>query len=388
MSVTAAILLGLQAINAHAAYTDPAGRATLPSENIVAVSGDDSANVQAAVNRASAKSSGGRIILKKGTQPFDLNNVVLKSNVHIEVEAGTVIQPFGSSGTTNLFVIGIAAGPEIKNISFRGTGGRFKIVYPSAHKNPTRSFLVGNVSNLLIQDVDITENYTDYSAIAFVIQTNGTSDANRAKNVTVANASLTKSLYGYGLVQANSGENMLFQNLSSTDAGVTVRIETDLLVNNTNNIGIDNITANTISCTDGHTAVFLQPHSIANGTVKITGVTAVRCGIAVFIEGNVGRFPGLPDGSFAAGSYVKNIKVTYGALTPISFAKIKYMPLSLRSLVQPKPAGFYDVYQKGPSAAAVVNSLSGQVIVNDSDVTVSGTNLSAYTKKIVTAPIN
>ncbi|VGO20395.1 right-handed parallel beta-helix repeat-containing protein [Pontiella sulfatireligans] len=371
-----AVFMITQCSSVLAAYVEPAGWADLPVEELSAVHGDNSARLQAAVDRATV--NGGRIRLKKGT--YELANVVLKSNVHLEVEAGTVIAPYaGGSGTVNIFSVGGGPDAEVQHVSFRGIGGRFSINYPSDFTRNSRAFAVSNIDNLLIRDIDITENYTKFSAIALLLPGGSTLKSHRAKNVTVTQVSLLHSSYGYSLVQANTGQDMLFSHLIATDAGVTVRVETDLESNNLYNIGVDNISIQNVTNVNGNAAVFMQPHSIANGDVRVDGVVAIESSAGVVIFKNNGRFPDLPDGSFGSGSYVRNVSVVYGMDTPMNYARIKYMPPSLIPLAQREPDGAPSAY-RGPSATAVINLLPDQVSVNYSDITHSGPNLSEYLK--------
>ncbi len=379
MLVTVSVLFLMAAESAvRGAYTEPAGWSSLPVEAISAKSGDCTSLLQGAVDRATAKSNGGRILLRQGT--YSLNGVVLKSNVHLEFEAGTVVVPYASgTGAVNIFEIGSSTNAEVQNVSFRGVGGKFFISYPSTYTLNSRSFAVNNVNNLLIRDIHIAENYTKFSAIAFLLPDGANSKSHRAKNVTATNLSCEKTDYGYSLIQANAGQDMLFTDLISTDAGVTVRVETDLEDNNIYNIGVDNIVIQNVTNVNGHAVVFMQPHSISNGVVTADGVVAIECGIGVAIFKNIGRFPGLPDGTFSTNSYIRNISVLYGTNTPMNYAKIKYMPPSLSGQVYETPTSPSSSH-RGPSVAAVINLLPDQVDVNYSDITHSGPNLDQYLK--------
>ncbi|TGV01577.1 glycoside hydrolase family protein [Flavivirga rizhaonensis] len=376
-------------------YSDPNGRANLPNENISPVNGNDTGIVQAAIDRATAKNTngrpGGRVTLKKGT--YQLEGVVLKSNVHIEIEKGTRIVPqLRSRGSSNIFLLG-RDGIEIKNVSIRGKGGKFTVKYPPntntiVNGRGVRSFILGKVSNFLLKDFNVIDRYTKFSVVACI--TTGTTDNDRPRNGTFENISVQNLSHGYGVVQVNAGANLVLRNLKST-GGVAARIETDLHDNIINQIGVDNISIFNVQTTDGYTPLLMNPHAIHNGRVTADNVKAMRCEFAVLIrDGFVAKdipADGLTPGSFAQGSKVTRINAVYGDNVPSHPKNNKYRPFSLRSEFA-ESSGEADpgISHRGPSITAVGNFAGDEVTVLESEVTHSGYKVGEHVK-ITTKPV-
>ncbi len=103
-------------------------------------------------------------------------------------------------------------------------------------------------------------------------------------NGVVKNANTSNSTYGYGLVQAQSCDNVLFKNLSG-DGGVTLRFETGFTVMNNQQIGgVNNVFGQNIYGQNGNAAAMVSPHAMHNGTIVFNNIVANSCEFGIRLE--------------------------------------------------------------------------------------------------------
>lgn len=327
--------------------------------------------LQKAINELSSQ-GGGRLIIPKGTYCFA--NVCLNSDVHLLIERDTVIKPYWPEGDKvvvfNLTKYAASKRDSksleghIENVSIRGLGGSFIIDYSNRGRHAPggiRAINCRQVRNFLLSDIYIKDSWTTYCAVIFTPAR--AKDARewkvfRPTDGLVRNLKSTNSSSGYGLVQMHAGDTIHFENLSTTNGGVTFRLETGA---GAENGGIDNITAKNIYCENGLSAALLGPHKSQNGVVVIDGVIAKSCATGVqmgpgFIEKrNLGN-PNYKQGKFADGTTIKNVHVIFGTNAPIALKSLGSIPEEyLKDLRWEKSA---NNRLRGPSIAAVRDSTS------------------------------
>lgn len=342
---------------------------------------DDSAALQAAIDAMTALPNGGRITIPAGTYYF--TEVLLKSNVHLEIAAGTRILPIEpKKGAYAIFRMGDVGGvtslEQVENVSIRGDGGRF--IVDLSHVSNIRGLAVSckRVNNFMIADMDVLDSLTLYSNIQLAFsQYQGQYGC--PSNGVVKNCSTFHSQLGYGMVQVQVGRNLLFKNLHG-DGGATLRLESgsgetayapaDLI--------IDNVWGRDISAANGRSATMISPHSRKNGYFDIDRVTATNCIFAHtddLGDRKEERNPGdLTPGWFANTSKISNIHAVYGTSAHLKYGHIPYIPCELRGLISEKT--IYTKVFSGPSAAAVQHRSDGPgegtYTINISQVTQSG----------------
>ncbi|WP_168432944.1 CBM96 family carbohydrate-binding protein [Pontiella sulfatireligans] len=268
---------------------------------------DDTAAVQAAIDYVTAN-GGGDVEVPAGT--YLLKGVELKSNVHMLIDAGAVLNLDGA-GT----MIYIDGHPDwVENVSIQGVGGRFTVNF-SQGVSGTRFIQVKKARNFLLSDFHVNGNVSSYSSV--VMGVSGFDEATRAMATqgTMRNASISHSSYGYGLIQSQACDSVLFTNLHA-NGGVALRMETGWdKMGNLQYGGVFNVVGRNISAENAKTAVMMAPVGLRQGLVDIDGVYATNCAAAVTIAAGGLRKLYNPDifpGSYAEGSSVRNVTAVFG----------------------------------------------------------------------------
>ncbi|MGJ8744022.1 T9SS type A sorting domain-containing protein [Polaribacter sp.] len=303
---------------------------------------NDSAKLEDAINDISSN-GGGILTIPSGNYSF--GEVNLNSNVHIKIDEGVVIRPFyeipsdGKLKNYAIFKLGSNTNP-IQNVSITSSSENRFTIDLTQNNNPNVAVVnCEKVSNFIISNFNVIDSYTKISAVTFggdfynenyVYPINGI-----VKNIDIQNAH-----YGYGVVQTQSAENILFKNLSGT-GGATLRLETgftglnDLqgtnLPSGVKRVGgIHKIVARNISSRNGNSALMISPHALHNGTVDAEGIQSISSGFAVRVEGGFvsskyDQTIGLTDGTFKH-VRVKNVTATYGENAEIKSKHFNYYP--------------------------------------------------------------
>jgi len=340
----------------------------------------DKTNVQNAIDRASSL-GGGRIVLTAGTYHF--SDIIVKSNVHFYFKEGVEVTPLlNGESRQDIFVIGKNEGDEVQNVTFIGEGDKqHRPVFRYDQKIAAQARLFSNhrVVNLYINNISIADEQTKFSGITFHPQQNGNTRNNIAKNVTIINCSITDASYGYGLVQANVGENMWLKDLEA-NGGVCARVETH--TGRESNLGVYNVVIENIKCDHGKAAVSMQPHVVTNGIVTVNGVYAEGCqwGVMIkdgFVSKKLDPTKSWELGSFAKGSKVSNVHVVHCDSASVANQDSEYIPASLGYLyrqveVTGRAGNAGEVDFVGPSIAAILNLAGDEVEINTATVTQSG----------------
>lgn len=293
----------------------------------------DSEKLQQAINEVSL-AGGGKILIPFGN--YMLGAVVVKSNVHILIEPNTTIVPniVDPSKSMGIFSFG-DNGLFTTNVSIRAVSGKFGVNLP-VFEPGIRVFTFGAVNNFLISDFTVNDSFTKFACVSMGITTADKVNYIWPLNGVVKNGSVIDAAYGYGLVQVQAAENILFKDLDGV-GGATLRVETGWTKMNNLQVGTANkIFGRNISCTNGNSAVMVSPHAMHNGSVDIDGVTAVSAGFGVRIEGGFiskdYTTPGLTNGTFTSVK-VKNVVSTFGTSAQLKSKHFGFLPVYRTTLI-------------------------------------------------------
>ncbi|MEL0636164.1 hypothetical protein V6259_05195 [Marinomonas sp. TI.3.20] len=331
----------------------------------------DSQKLQQAIDAVSA-SGGGAISIPAGHYTF--GNVQLKSNVHLMIDHAATIVPAlpVNHKSAKIFILD----GHVSNVSIQGVGGRFHVELP-AYKPGVMVFQINAVKNFYIANVSITDSQTKFASLSMgpgrqktsgpnwpTVPKNLRLSPNAPRDGVVENIDQTHASAGYGIVQVQAGEHLLFRNLS-TEGGVALRVETgEKAMNDAQVGGVDQIYGRDLTCRNGFATLMLQPHSMHDGTVDVDGVTSKGCEFAVaFRPGFVSHKshnPNLTLGSFTSVS-VNHVDASFGAQAQLPNRRrgkmdlipsymMKYVPQAIRD--QP---GYGGEFYIGPALAAVLN---------------------------------
>lgn len=316
-------------------------------------SDSDSEKLQKAIDDVS-KSGGGMIYIPSGE--YKLGNIELKSNVHLEIVKDAVIIPYVTKPGKSLTIFSLDG--NISNVSIQGKGGKFSVKLETYVPGVT-VFRFGSMNNFMLSYFIVFDQLTKFSSLAFGISKNEDGTYTRPKNGLIKNGDTKNALYGYGLVQIQAGENLLFENISCT-GGATLRIETGLASMNDLQIGgVDKIYGRNILCTDGNAGAMISPHAMHNGSVDIDGVTTTNCGFGVRVDNGFiamkYKNPNLTAGTFSK-VVVKNVKATFGTTAQIKPKHYKYIPVYREKYITKKSVDGNESFI-GPSITAVLNDV-------------------------------
>ncbi|GAB6166072.1 hypothetical protein JCM19992_20720 [Thermostilla marina] len=299
---------------------------------------DQSEKLQKAIDELSAR-GGGKLVLKKGRYAFA--GVVFKSNVHLFVEADTVLKPYiapDERRAVNMFHFG-TDDLQVENVSLRGWKGRFTVEF-RPHEAGLRVVSCKLVRNFLICNMNVQECWTKFCTI-ILGPPDTTPDQEGffgATDGTIRDCSVFDASGGYGLAQVHAGKRILFENLY-TRGGVAMRVETGVRPKNPKQIGgAFDLVGRNLKSENAGTCVLLSPHSTHNGVVKVDGVEAVSCDFAVkiapgFISKRKSR-EGSEPGTFAEGTSIKNVHAVFGTNTQRGWTSMKYVHPELLKYVR------------------------------------------------------
>ncbi|MEX0320844.1 MAG: hypothetical protein AB3N63_01715 [Puniceicoccaceae bacterium] len=349
---------------------------------------NQSAVFQNAIDKVAAK-GGGRLFVPKGT--YRLSNVRLESNIHLLIEAGTVIKPYWPEGTKAVVFLLDAARPAskgkwteqdemafIENVSIRGVGGFFTIDYSDRERvkgEGIRGILARLVRNFLIENVEVRDNYSVYCGITLTpMQTRHDSSkwpVSRSTDGLVRNCRIFNASPGYGLTQLHGAQSVHFENIYA-EGGVTLRLETGAVGDKT---GVYEISARNVVNENGRCAVMMGPHSAFNGVVKIENVKSISSAYAVTIgkagvkEAQLKLYPDATDGIFAEGSYVKNIHAVFGKTSQVKTHAFMAIPEEYHDDLD---LVWENKFFRGPSIGAVKDYTEGHYTVQLENISMEG----------------
>ncbi|MGY5353205.1 T9SS type A sorting domain-containing protein [Wenyingzhuangia sp. IMCC45533] len=179
------------------------------------------------------------------------------------------------------------------------------------------------------------------------------------RNGVVYNSSSAYAHYGYGLIQTQAAENVLFKDISG-DGGVTLRLETGFTsMNNVQVGGVDKMFATNVYNQNGNSSLMISPHAMHNGTVDVSGVSSLSSGFALRIEAGFISKKYNQDVGLTVGTYgkvtVDNVEGVFGNTAQLKAKHDKLIPSE------------FNFDRNDPAVAATTNdggeSVTGPAIV-------------------------
>lgn len=314
---------------------------------------------QRAIDTVSRK-GGGNITVPAGR--YRLKNVDLKSGVKLIFDQDAVIEPAVTGRSANIFNCGFT-GATVRDVAIISSSDRFAFDFTGddviAEETKLRAIGIGDCERFHFGNFDVKDKFTVFSSLIF--GWDGV-DGNRSlhgregliENITVENAH-----YGYGAIQAHSGEAIFFNNIKSF-GGVAVRLETGLIPMNRAQIGgLDKIVVDGAYSVNGQAALMFQPHTMQHGDISARNIVADGSEFAVSIaKPFVSKKRYKPEDGFKPGSYkslnISGVKSTYRDGPIITrFTHLKYYPEKLHSEITEVKTRSSQPHFRGPSIAAV-----------------------------------
>ena len=302
-----------------------------------------------------SSSGGGVLTISAGT--YTLGQVHMKTGVHIRVHPDVI---FKSAPQNSLFRAGYDNNfTNVSNWSFTSTNGeRFTFDFSdmNPHIDGIRAFQLGNTTNFKISDFVVLDNFTKFNAISSGAvgdpDISGDYTQGSAKFASfgiIENLDTKKAHYGYGLIQCQVGQDILFRDLSG-EGGVTLRFESGFegLANRylqDNTPTIQRVYGRNISCKNGAHALMISPHTITQGVVDVRDISSISCEATVsamfgFLSENKGQedssgnpLNGHTLGTFSEESVVTNVSATFGTKAQVRAARLKFVPCTLKSYI-------------------------------------------------------
>ncbi|WP_404309535.1 glycoside hydrolase family protein [Neorhodopirellula lusitana] len=320
---------------------------------------DDSAVFQRAIDDVH-ESGGGHVVVPAGD--YQLIEVNLKSDVHLLFESGVTIRPFTDAKKgrmRNVFNLGMK--DAVKNVSVVGPEDR--VIFDCSaigDDDEFRAVCMNDCNNFRIANLTINDNFTKFSSIT--LGWGGVEDgkAKVARNGLIENITADKAHYGYGAIQAHSGESIVFRNIKST-GGVGVRLETGsgkLLESGIG--GLFDIKVEDVTSINGQGALMFQPHTIQHGDVVARNIHSDGSEFCVYIaKPYVSKKKLGEDTTQKAGSFrsikVDGVKAIYRD-GPIVTRSVHFecYPVELHKKIVRADNGTQPGF-RGPSIAAVAN---------------------------------
>lgn len=346
-------------VETHAVVTNVMGFGAV-ADGVV----NDTAAVQSAIDYVNLN-GGGDVEVPAGT--YLLKGVYLKSNVHLLVDADAVLNLDGGTDGTDGGTMIQASGDVdwVENISIQGVGGRFRVNFP-ADASKTRFVQLKKVRNFLLSDFTVYGNLSSYSSVVFGPSSFDEATRGMPTQGTMRNASIYNSEYGYGLIQAQACDTVLFTNLFAS-GGVALRFETGWdKMGELQYGGVFNVVGRNISAYGAKQAVMMAPVALTQGPVDIDGVYGTNCnGVVTIAAGGLRSLenPDIIPGSYAAGSSVRNVTAVFG-LTGQYKALPDEIPDEYVSLFTNVEHSVYGAPWLGPSLTAVMNNSENVTVSN------------------------
>ena len=356
-------------------------------------SSNNSAQIQEAIDGLSGK-GGGVLTIKSSVNnnTYILNDEVeVKSGVHIRVEPSVIFKS-ESTKAIKLFSVGKSKKNKgrILNISINSTDNKTPFTFDFTNRiagenrnGGTIAVALGGVQNFKVANFKVLDNFTRFSAITMNLQQFSKDKYLFPKYGIVENITSVNAHYGYGVVQCQASERVLFRKLDGV-GGATLRLETGAVHNaylKDKSIGIRNAYAENIVCKNGQAAVTLSPHTIKNGKVFIDNVTAISCETGLIIaSGFLSTKKGQRDkkgnainghvyGSFDTASIISNVLVKYGVNAQLRGSRRSFVPCNQRILVH-QEMNMDEESFKGPTISGMVYFAKGETDIEKGFYTV------------------
>ncbi len=242
----------------------------------------------------------------------------------------------------NLYTFLIGSKTDPNPVEYAGIWceeGMAKGYIPAYDNGGIRFVLINHAKHFVVSGLEIFDHKTAFCTIM-----TGGVQPNPSTYIPVSDGYIGNIVshnchFGYGLVQTQGGRDIHFENLSS-EGGVALRLETGATAISDDTAGtLFHITGRHIYCQNGDKAVMMSPHTNKNGIVQIEDVVAESCGFGVHIglgfvnKKNAALYPGITVGTFAKGSYIRNVEVIHGNHAQIRNREIRCLILNEPSKV-------------------------------------------------------
>lgn len=326
---------------------------------------NDTDAVQAAIDYVTAQEGGGDVVIPAGT--YVLKGLELKSNVHLRIDSTAILNLDGGvSGTDGGTMINASGSDDwVENISIQGVGGRFNVIFPP-NATKTRFVQLKKVRNFLLSDFTVYGNLSSYSSVVFGPSSFDEETRGMPTQGTMRNASIYNSEYGYGLIQAQACDTVLFTNLFAS-GGVALRFETGWdKMGELQYGGVFNVVGRNLSAYGAKQVVMMAPVALQQGPVDIEGVYGTNCnGVVTVADGGLRSLenPDIIPGSYAKGSSIRNVTAVFGTT-----AQYKAMPDDIPpeyvNLFSNVAHNMYGAPVIGPSLTVVQNNSENVTVSN------------------------
>lgn len=309
----------------------------IPNTEVIATlngncSSEDSQKLNQEITTLS-NAGGGIIRIEKGNYCF--LDVILKSNIHIKIDADVTIEPdlSGNTAGKNLNMFRVGEDFLVENVAITNSDEDntdistwFNANIPVGDYNGVRFVEFSNARNFKFSGMNLTDNYSVFSNIVLNLPSSSNVDEIPIGGI-VSNIKMTDLHVGYGVVQMQTGKSVLYKNLEGK-GGVTLRVETGAAATNqVNKITVDDVVGRDLKISFGDAAFNMSPHRVDQGRVDIERIVAVNSTHAVQIAaGFIGNKPNLINnrGTFDSRSFIGNITVTGGNGAQIKSKDFKY----------------------------------------------------------------
>ena len=281
-----------------------------------------------------SNTGGGVIRITKGT--YCLKDVLLRSNIHLKIDADVVIQPElrGNVAGRNINIFLVGEDFYVENVAITNsdedntdTSTWFKGVIPPGDNIGVRFVEFGNVKNFKFSGLSLTDNHSRFSNIVLNFPSSKSVDE-LSRDGIIKDIVMTNMHVGYGIVQMQTGKRVLYKNLDG-QGGITLRIETDVSssIVKENKPTVDDVVGRNITSRFGDAAFNMSPHRIDQGRIDVEGITSINSTHAVQIAaGFMNNRPAtiINNGTFNAKSYIGNITVTGGQGAQVKSKDFRY----------------------------------------------------------------
>jgi hypothetical protein len=264
---------------------------------------NDGANDTAAFNSAMQAAGVDEVVyVPVGT--FHVASLDPPSNTEIHLKGGATLKPAWTTDGPIFVLQGVQNTSFATNIHIAGVDGDFTIDISTGNTNST-PFRVRSVDGFSIKHVDILGNNSNPDAepptttvpgISFLPmdQTKIGARWEHAHNGVIEDARMFNAARGFGLTQLTGAEDIHFENIAST-GGVALRLENFESSATT----IDDITANDVTCINGHHPTGMNPHNAVNGNVQVTNIVSDSCAEGISLTDD----DAFPNGQFGPSSF-------------------------------------------------------------------------------------
>ena len=253
---------------------------------------NNSSNDSAAFMKAmqAAVRGGGVAYVPSGT--YRIANVKPPNHATLDVKATATLKKYGTSGGPLFLMQGPDARTFLKDVHVKGVNGDFMMDLSGAGDS-TPGFVVRNVQGFSIKHMRCIQNDSNkrsgppssfrpcVSLLPMQSQKLASGLYSAPYDGTLTDLHSTHSPYGWGLMQFTGGQRIAISNISG-EGGIPLRLE-----NFQNNwTPMAHITADGVTCINGHAAANFNPHGVHHaGDIHLTNVRADSCEEGLSIGG-------------------------------------------------------------------------------------------------------